>query len=402
MKHDYKSAAGGRYAVAAGMAAVLTSLPSLGAEPDLGMRVGAADFYPSISLTEIYDDNIFRTDTATRSSLISVLAPSALIELDGETHAYRIAMDLERGWYHDSPADNYLDRHLGATAEYDPSPRFLASLTLDYLYGHEARGTGANEGAAATGVPEPDEFTRRLVGVKLRYGVPEVQGASVIEVNAAYLAREYQNNRASTQFRDRDEARLSAQFSHHVSPVTALLVEGRVHRFNYDVGLNDNTEYAALVGARWDVTELTTGYAKVGWKRKRFSEPGFDNDSGGFWETGVRWKPLTYSVFGLTAARETEESNGTGDYIDTRSLTLSWDHEWRSFLRSALEVGLVRQDYPGDPRSDDIRSLALRVSYAARWWLSMEAGYAYAERDSNTAGLDFTDNQFSLGLRVAL
>ncbi|WP_084332447.1 outer membrane beta-barrel protein [Marinobacterium jannaschii] len=308
---------------------------------------------------------------------------------------------MENGSFTDGHDDDYTDHELQGQAIIELNGRNRFDLQAGYIKEHEDRGTGVDDQSGG-GVSTPIEYSEFNLQGLYTYGASGAKGN--LELNAAYYDREYDNFRTLTEARDRETIRLGATFLYRLAPKSQALFELRHEDIDYQsaTSTQDSTEQKYLVGLRWDATAKTSGSAKIGAARKDFDSPATEDFSGASWEVSVRWAPQTYSSFDLTTTQETEESSGTGDYIDTESLTLAWNHEWSGRVSSVASISRIEEDYVGATREDETNSLSLALSYEMRRWLDINFAYTYGERDSNEVGNDYERNQWMITLLGSL
>src|SRR5258706_10067848 len=104
-------------------------------------------------------------------------------------------------------------------------------------------------------------------------------------------------------------------------PRTELLAQVGHRNIDYSLSTStqSSTEDRFLVGVKWEATAATTGTAKFGQMTKKFDSAGRQDFSGSSWDVGVRWSPLSYSVFDISSAKQTAESTGVGDAVVGKS-----------------------------------------------------------------------------------
>ena len=127
---------------------------------------------------------------------------------------------------------------------------------------------------------------------------------------------------------------------------------------------------------------------------KKFDAAGRENFSGSAWDVGVRWSPLTYSVFDLTSSKQASESTGVGDTVVSQTYALTWSHAWNSRFRTQTLASLRNDEFNGAgvTRRDETTTFGLKLSYEFRRWLRFGAEATHAERDSNDSGLNYKRN----------
>lgn len=356
-----------------------------------GFPVGPMTVYPGIDLAIGHDDNLFLQPTATRSSTFTTVSPYVRAEAKTGPHKFDIGFNIVDGRYLDSSADNYTDYSLTGGAGLVFSGRASLRLNAALRHGHDARGS-TDRGIAAV----PDEYDNAGIEGVFSYGAPGARGR--FEINAGAFARRYTNNRLTTEVSDRDTTALGGTFYWRVMPRTELLAQASFTDIDYRLAAStqDSTESRYLFGVKWEATAKTTGTAKFGRMTKKFdSGTRADVSGASSWDVGVRWSPLTYSVFDFVTSKTTGESTGIGDATVNNAYGVTWSHAWSSRLRTQALVNYTNSTFTGTTglgREDDTTAWGLRVDYDFRRWLRFGAAYTHSERDSNAAGFNYKRN----------
>ncbi|PPC74966.1 hypothetical protein C4K68_23630 [Pokkaliibacter plantistimulans] len=358
---------------------------------------------PTLDVQEGYDDNFLSLNENPQSSWLTIITPTLQLVTEKGIGAYRLTYALSNGDYASSSADNYTDHQLAADAIFEPNFRHRITLNSTVYRGHEARGTDLTEGAAATSVSAPIEYKAFSWDTSYRYGAEEATGR--LEFKIGSLERHYLNFRSTTESKDRDELKGSGAFYYKFSPKTHLVFEVRQRDINY---LNDtsptldSTETKFLVGADWQGTALTSGSLRVGQVRKNFDSSSREDFSGLDWEAGIAWAPKTYSVFNLTSGRTLDESTGTGDFIDAKSIGLSWHHEWMERLSSDVGYTYTKQQYAESDTRNTINTYSAGIDYQMRRWLKAGLSINHTDKSSSNESDGYKRNQYVLTMRAML
>jgi len=371
-----------------------------GTEPGDGFAVGPARLQPSLGLTFGYDDNLALTSAERSSSALWMLSPALRLQGGSERNRLRAGVDAEVGRHASSPVDDYTDYGFNAAWIYSPLLRHLLAMQVDAKFGHDSRGTAAREGDLGLDQDEVDRFRRNDLSARYRFGAPGARGRLELDARAGDVR--YRNNRELTAFRDRSDDGIGGAFYWRVASRTSALVRLEREQFDYDLATLDSTESHVFVGAEIDATARTSGALLVGRASKRFDDPARPDFSGASWRANVEYKPRSYSSFSVSTGGATDETNGFGDFILRRDVTVGWNHNWSGRLRTTLDGGLAKEEQRPTERTDQVRYVGLAADYAFRRWLRGGASWRLYNRDSDVATFDYRRNVLLFSLEANL
>ncbi len=371
--------------------------PTTQPNPEGGIRFGAFTVSPAVSAVYGRDDNVALRSTNKISSMFFGLSPSVIVTLPGPTQRYSARYNGNYGRFTTSSKDNYEDHALGLDANNEWSTRFRTMLRYDFFRGHDPRGATAD----ATAADAPNRWDTNALRGSVAYGAKGAQG--IIEVDAGVGSKRYLTNRGVTAARDYEQKDLGGVFYYRVAPKTQALVQIKGSDIGYRTNTAlDSTEMRYLGGLKWEATAKTQGTAKFGYMTKKFSDTSRPDASSSSYEAGVTWSPLTYSVVNLNAARTFGEQTSGGNFILTDNLTLSWNHDWSSRVRSTLALAHGRDVHEGLNRADTRDNLGLKANYAFRRWLRVGGEFRHETRDSNVPNVDYKRNLMLFTLDATL
>jgi hypothetical protein len=362
-------------------------------------KIGGVDFYPSLDLSMVTTDNLYRTSDREKYSVKYIVTPGVRAEAGSNLMRFYGEADAEIGRIsRTSGDDDYEDVHLSLGMIYEPTSRARFQAEAGIQYEHDDRGTGFSEGNPESR-DKPDEYTQRDLSGQFAYGALGAKGQLIL--SAEHNDIEYTNNRPFTKGFDRDDDSFGALFKWQVAPKTRLTLEGRYKDIEYDftpagVPKLDSEEERYFVGVEWEATYKTTGRFQIGQLEKNFDSSLRDDYDDTAWEASVTWKPRSYSTVDLETGRTTSESTGTGDATATDYYQAAWTHDWRERFSTTARYRHEDNDYPGSTREDDYNEIQLSANYKMRTWLDLEAGYVYRDQDTDFNNLDYTENQFYL------
>jgi len=365
-----------------------------------GFKVGPLRVTPSAGLTLAHDSNVALSSGEEIDSFLTRFSPGVRAEAGSDVNHLTATYQADIGRYHSSQLDNYSDHSLGLVWSWSPLIRHGLIVDGGWSRHHDERGTAGREGELALLPLPPDEFDQRTLGARYRFGAPGARGRLEFAVGADDF--KYRNNRDLTIFRDRTDRSLGGGFYWRVAPKTSALVTVDQSEANYDVASLDSTERHYFVGVELDATARTSGSVLVGRAEKDFEDPTRLDFSGLSWRAAVRYKLRSYSVFDLTTTRDADETNGFGDFILRRDVTLGWMHQWSSRFSSHVDLGVARDEHRPSLRTDKSVYYGLSGQYQVSPWLSFGAGYRASDRDSDISELNYQRKQLLLSVEASL
>lgn len=389
-----------------GLALLFSSTFTYSAPDPQSIELGGGKLIPTLEVVVKHDDNIFSQATQEESDTITQLKPRVQWLAQKGANSFAVTYTGDYGIFADSDDDDYDDHALSFDANLEPRDFLRADVSAFYGRSHDNRGEGSSEGVIALTRPEPDEYDIRNVEVELDFGRESAMLGWWLE--AGYTDIEYRNNRTNTVFRDRDEAYVAARLYGKISGgKTKLFVEASDKDFSYDNdpllgGSIDSTEQGYAVGVEWEATAKTTGAIKVGRTEKEFDVRAKGEETLTVWDVDVTWSPKTYSHFLLSVSGSPNETNGTGDFIESRDYSVTWLHSWSDRLNSTVSYSRGDDDYFQSNREDDRDIYSFGVNYDWRRWVTVGAQYSYTERDSNQNTFDSEKNVFLVNFDMSL
>lgn len=141
-------------------------------------------------------------------------------------------------------------------------------------------------------------------------------------------------------------------------------------------GSFDTEEQSLIFGAEWEITGKTTGTVKVGQLDKDFDAASPGKPDLNNWKIESQWSPRTYSTVLLSSSQLRQETNGTGDFVDSWKFSVLWLHDWSDRVHTSLFVGRGTDKFLNDQREDDLTNAGITVSYDFRRWIDVGLGYS--------------------------
>lgn len=372
-----------------------------------GFTSGSITYKPRLGLYVVNSDNIYSTSASEVSSSIFVQEPGLLLDIRPGRHQVELEYQGEYGQYSQDSADDYADHLFAGRAFLDLGVRHGLDFDASFFKGHEDRGRGLTRGLGPgdSGFPvEPDEYSNRDLNALYSFGAKGAKGR--IELSAGSQKREYDNNRATTQFYDWTRNFAGVAFYYGLRPGTYFVLDGQTRNVSYEVdrpgqATRDGDERRVRVGVTWEATGKTRGRLSVGHIRKDFDNASRPQFTGVSWEADVRWSPRTFSTFNLSTKRQPQETTGLGDFIDTRTHRVSWTHNWSDAWQSDTSYSIRNEEFVGNNRKEDLKKFNVSLLYQMRRGLGIKAGVTRESNGSDISTLDFDATVYRFGLVIA-
>lgn len=352
------------------------------------------NFTPTLFFSEAYDDNFRELEHNVQSSMVTRIAPSFELKAEDRNSATRLIWQPTRNIYHDEPdASNTAQRvQLASIMEFTDRHR----LELEGEWRKYERTTD-------TAVPgENDKIQNSQVNGVYTYGARSA--ANQLEFGANYAELRYDNSGGVNDDKERNTTALKTTWYHRIGSNTRGLVEYDHTIFDYlqSNSTRSSKSDALLAGAEWDLTARTTGKVRVGYEHKNFDSSQSKDLNNPTWQVDLQWKPRTYSTFTFLARQALAEGDDGSDAVKTTFTQVGWRHGWTERITSVAQVGVGRNVYEGQSRTDDLREYHLGVIYAMRRWMDIEVGYRYRDNNSDADNQSYERNVFQVSFDISL
>ncbi|NQY62884.1 MAG: outer membrane beta-barrel protein [Alteromonadaceae bacterium] len=399
---------------------------------DQSIPVGGYLITPIVKFQQRFDTNVISAKTGEIDSWVTIFQSAVKVTREfGEFGKHNFELDwvFTHGAYHASGEDSYNDHDVSGKLNYEINQRHRLMFQGGYIDSHEERGSRFSIGRGGDLI-EPDTFEQIFGAVQYTFG-SETSDAR-LEIEAGYLDNDYRtvlgtnvnsgDIEDNTATRDRKTTEFGGTFYYKVGDATDLTLEAWQTDVNYDYTRNpleelSSAENRILVGAIWEATAFTKGFAKIGYKDKDFDLDGRDSFNGFEWEAEVEWEPKTYSRFTFSTSRATHETNGEGYFdletgevekahlINNTQYSVQWQHEWRDRVRTKFIYATSNDIYTGDEgqvREDNNKGINATLYYDMNYWLSFSLEYINNDRESTRDHLLYDRELITLGVRMAL
>lgn len=387
------------------LAASLVPVASLAQERDRpdGIRAGAFIINPSITVGESYESNIFLEDSGTTDTFLTTIAPRLLIESNWNRHALRLDSGAEFGFFTHDSDDNYIDYDARLSSVLDITRAMRVSGGLGFFHDHDKRGSVDVPGNIAEPV-EFDRFTGDIVGEMAfgRFRFEAFANTQYLNYDDAPLIGGGDSNEDD---RDRFAAETGVEIGYGVRRGYEAFIRGSYLMTDYDDAIDDtgvdrdSTGFRVLGGLKVDLTRLIEASVGIGYLARFYDDPALDDTSGVAADAGVLWSITPITTIFFTASRDINETTLTGaSSAVTTAAEIGVRHALRRNLMLRVSGGFADIDYDGISRNDQLYSAGLGAEWKMTRRLTLNPSYDFRLRDSNLAGLDFTDHRATLSV----
>ncbi len=368
----------------------------LGSRREAGaLRLGPVEVHPSLSVKEVYSDNIFSTRDDREHDFIMVVTPGIYLQLPVRNHTFSLAANTTLTRYSKFSSENTEDYFVNGTANFMFGSQVNLKLADTFIKGHEPRGS------SSSGIIE--KYDNNTAAASLTYLLADV---SKVQLDYSRTDLDFK----TSTFRTRSEDLISAYLYYRLMPKTSAFIQYNFKNVRFDdrtIDL-DNTMQSGLLGLSWEITGKSKGSIAAGYLRKDF-----DAASKGDLKTWTASADIThnfsdYTSLKLLGKREVNEASllGTRYYVTT-GLYGEVTHRFLQRLAAVVKASYGQDKYsdiiPGDTmlRKDNTLTAGMGLRYIMRRWLEFVLEYNYRNKDSNIDIYSAKENTVSLMLNAS-
>jgi polysaccharide biosynthesis protein VpsM len=367
--------------------------PEFASDRGAPVYLGSVKVYAAMGIGFGSDDNIRAVpDSQPKvSGNYWLYSPSvwADYEAAGQRYAFTYAGSLRR--YNDSSKGD-IDSH-GLSLSGDNT--FTARNRLGWQVSHK-RAEEDYDSDLTREADEPVQYRLTSVAATYRYGAEGARGR--LEFDVGHSEKRYLNRSDITADSDADISNWGIRFLTRLMPKTFAFIEWQEAETDYkSAGSNrDSTQESANLGLTWRATAKTNGALRVGKTRRNYDDPSRADYRGTTWRLTANWAPMTYSRFSLTAGREVGDSTTVFGFgaKEVDSYGVSWNHAWKSYLRTTLSWAREEADYRSSNRTDKTDRFLAGIYYSFPRNYSLGLEFLPSKRESSLNEFDYDRKRY--------
>lgn len=371
----------------------------------LGVHAGAFFVYPSLGVSESYDDNVFATQTNEQEDFVTVIAPAVRAESTWSVHELNLGAGARIGRYADFNSEDFEDYYANATGTYEFTPRSYLEGRLAYNHLHEGRSDPDVGGS-------PDEFDLSEAGVRFFQDFARVSAEA--EGKVEYWDYDTSGGPATPNrdiviyttsvrgdYKFADEygafARLTGNWR---EPSSTLRTFGATPRYD-----RTSNGWQADVGVAFDLTGVTFGEVFAGYREQYYSDSRLDDVNGLSFGAEVvnNFTRLTTFTGRVESVVEETTTIGASSYVQN-SFSLQADHELRRNILLHAGATYDTYEFQGIDRDADRWGGSLGATWLANRNMHFDAEYSYTDHSESgiASANDWNRNLVMVGLTLHL
>jgi hypothetical protein len=362
----------------------------------LGVRLDGFLLFPSFSVRQLYNSNIYATEKNVKDDFITMIEPSVDLKSDWNNHSLSFHADAAIARHWNETTENFEDFTLAGAGRLDVSRQTQIFAGLGYRLRHEERGSPDDVGGK-----EPTEFSIASVGL----GVQQSFNRLSFRLDGTLDRYSYTDTPAfgggkiDQSDRDRDQLLLKLRTAYEFAPLREIYlltnVNQRLYRQSRDnSGVDrDSKGFEVAIGLKYDLTGVTFIDFFLGYSQQDYQDPSLKTAKGPSGGLKLTWNVTTLTTVSGTISREIEETTvgNSSSYFSTKA-EARVDHELLRNLILTAFLAYQQDSFQGIDRDDSYYRAGFGTRYMFNRNLSAEGGYTYRHRDSNVANSNFSEN----------
>lgn len=394
-----------------------TPLPDLvpRAEPQTrGLKWGSFVVYPEISLSGLYDDNIYATPTNPVQDWVTVISPSVSIKSAWSKHMLNFSAGADIDRYRTHTTEDAADYWANVDGRYDFSPTANVYAGGGVSRNHEDRATP--DAILNSRNPTVYTETRGYVGAFRRLG------RVALRLGGTYEKLNFDNGITdagvpiNNNDRDRTLTALGGRASYTLVPGYDLFAQAATDTRRYAQYYDDNgyhrdsDGYRVAVGGSVNLAKRLTGEAYVGHLLQNYSDARLQDVSAPYFGGEIKWFADPQTTVTGFVDRSVEETTlaGSSSSLDT-TVGGRIEHWLQPRLKLNVRAAYIHSDFQGYDltdgayRVDKLLDAGIGLRYDVSRYVYVGADYRFLRRESNVLDGNYTRNQimFTVGSQFA-
>ena len=359
---------------------------------------------PGISLGTLWDSNVFATRDATRSDVLTSIAPFIDVRGRGDAGSFDVEAGGTATRYRTYTHENSNDLYLDASGTLKTGSHGSVFGGLGYARRHEDRMSPDNVFGT-----EPTVYTDRHghAGIRQTWGGFSLRLGGTVNRLRFHDVPDASGALINNHDRDRNVIGLGSRLGYRLFGDTDLFVQATRDRRQYLLPMDDYGYRRDSHGDGWALGLARGGRGSVrgeiyvGHRVQRYDDPRLPDVSIPTVGANLDWTVSGTTRFGAFAERSIEETTipGASAYVDTVG-GVNLKRTLGPRLSAKAQLVFTRSDFRGIARRDDLGQASVGLSYRLASHLYLDADYRLQQRHSNVTVAQYDRNQVYVGLRL--
>ena len=360
---------------------------------------GGLSLFPSLDVSEKYDNNVYATKNNKRDDFETIIEPTLTLKSNWSRHSLSATAYGRINHYADLTTENNKEYGAQATGVLD----LPHASTLVATGGYSRQTIARGDPEQSNGVGSSPEQVDLLTG-----GAQYSHPFGRIRVTVGGTVNDYETVDGADPGANRTEYKGTARVAYEISAALNAFVEPYYQARRYDIGGLFNRDvdiYGIGVGFGYDITGKLYGETQVGYYKADFKSNVYSDTSGVFVRSEATWNlsALTSIIGGIE--RGNQASNvGTASSSTTSAIDLRVEREIARNITAAITGRYERQKYENfsGGRQDNYYRIGWIANYLIDRHVALFVQYQYQDRHSDVSTAEYRDNQVTLGIKGQL
>lgn len=346
-------------------------------------------------------DNFLRSHNAPQETNFFELSPELFMQIEGSGSLFQIQAKAGYFTYDEFSKDNHYDFSVLSKYHLSFAQSHKVFVTGFIEDNYEFRGTGLSLGEQ-NALEEGDTKRNEFLNMGYLYGHQASLARAKLLVG--YRDFSYLTRKNITNEQAYSANYLQGNFDYFITGKTYFSTKVQYEDFNYSLNQNlERKQYVALVGVKWQSTELTKLLALVGYENTVFANDTFGEKKRFAWQVNMLWNPIERIRFKFSSGSEVKDSFKVGEslsFVKYHGMELIYGFNQQLLLSiSGKVVNGEVVDIDSEINEDHFESTT-RIQYQWRDWLSAYAQYRFDSFDSTVVTNNYDLQVISLGVVV--
>jgi len=361
-------------------------------------------FYPSITASETYDNNLFlQPKGAAVGDWRTSVAPTFEFQSNLPRHSFQVHGDAESVSYRNNSNLNYVNANLKADWRIDIDAADTLGGTFQSRYGHDNNFLPIDKDNPAKAIPI---FSNRAaIGYAHDAGRTALAMGADWERSSFTDVPSYGGGNLDEAANDNTVVGAFTFLSYRWSPGYRAFLAGRADRevfANERASYGNNNSYRSEAGLIYELDPLLQFTFYAGYQYIKFDSNSQYNIGAPTFKVAVQWLPTHRMTVNLDAGRQiqrTLDGPTFGQLSDQIHGRLQYDI-WHN-ITGVLDASYQNNQFIGGSRLDKQWAVSAGVDYLLNENLALTLSYQHTENVSNQDQYSFSDNRYMVALKLA-